>query len=161
MEITECGDGPTLVVLDTNVVLDWLVFRDPSATPLANAIESGALRWISCARMRDELVRALGYPALDKWNPDSERTLTFYDQWSWPRPTPATAPSTPVCTDPDDQIFIDLALAEGSRWLLTRDRALLKLARAARRRGLRIATPSQWARAAFAQAKGAAEAAPF
>jgi predicted nucleic acid-binding protein len=49
------------------------------------------------------------------------------------------------CTDPDDQVFIDLALACKARWLLSKDRALLKLARRARALGLSIQPPASWA----------------
>ena len=42
------------------------------------------------------------------------------------------------CTDPDDQKFIDLALHCGAQWLLSHDRAVLKVADQARRRGLLI-----------------------
>ena len=45
--------------------------------------------------------------------------------------TPARAPVT--CSDPDDQKFIDLAWAWPARVLFSRDRAVLKLARAAQR----------------------------
>jgi predicted nucleic acid-binding protein len=48
------------------------------------------------------------------------------------------------CTDVDDQKFIDLAIATSARWLVTRDRALLKRARRAAPLGLSIATPVQW-----------------
>jgi len=49
------------------------------------------------------------------------------------------------CSDPDDQKFIDLAMTRGSCHLVTRDKALLKLARrAAERRGVRVCTPSAW-----------------
>ena len=51
-------------------------------------------------------------------------------------------PAGPLqCRDPDDQMFIDLALAQRARWLLTRDRALLALARPAAAYGLEIAAP--------------------
>ena len=50
------------------------------------------------------------------------------------------------CTDPDDQKFIDLALHSGAQWLLSRDRAVLKLAREARQRGLAIVAPHVWHR---------------
>ena len=48
------------------------------------------------------------------------------------------------CTDPDDQKFIDFALRSGASALLTRDRAVLKLARGARGRGLWIETAVAW-----------------
>ena len=49
-----------------------------------------------------------------------------------------------VCRDPDDQMFIDLALAERARWLISRDRAVLALAKRARAQGLEILTPERW-----------------
>jgi predicted nucleic acid-binding protein len=130
-------------VLDTNTVLDWLLFRDPGMVDLGAAIRIGTLRWLACERMRDEFRRTLGYPALAKWDPDSERLLSHFDQAAFLRPTPPTL-SALRCTDPDDQVFIDLAVAEGARWLITHDRALLKLARRASALGVQISRPSAW-----------------
>jgi predicted nucleic acid-binding protein len=56
---------------------------------------------------------------------------------------PATLPGL-RCSDPDDQVFIDLAAEAGARWLLTHDRALLRLARRARALGVQIAQPQSW-----------------
>ena len=137
------ADVPT-VVLDTNAVLDWLLFQDVGMLALAGAIQAGDVRWVACARMRDEFQRTLGYANLAGWLPDSGRLLSSFDRWAMDRPTP---PSTPVlwrCSDTDDQIFIDLALAEGARWLATHDRAVLRLARRARERGLLIVQPAAW-----------------
>ena len=41
-------------------------------------------------------------------------------------------------------MFIDLALAAGVQWLFTRDRALLRLARKARERGVIVLRPADW-----------------
>jgi predicted nucleic acid-binding protein len=48
------------VVLDTNVVLDWLLFNDPSVAKLAAAVVGGRVRWLATAAMRDELTHVLG-----------------------------------------------------------------------------------------------------
>ena len=48
------------------------------------------------------------------------------------------------CTDADDQKFIDLAIEHRARWLVSRDRAVLKLARRAAPLGLGIVTPARW-----------------
>jgi len=48
------------------------------------------------------------------------------------------------CADPDDQMFIDLALAVRACWLFTRDKALLRLAPRARDRGVCVLRPADW-----------------
>ena len=47
-----------------------------------------------------------------------------------------------ACSDRDDQKFLDLAYTARADWLVTRDKALLKLARRARRDGLKILAPA-------------------
>lgn len=132
------------MVLDTNTVLDWLVFADDGMAPVAAALHSGALQWLACASMRDELARTLHYRTLARWKPDSERTLIAFDRWAQLQPVPPPAPQHLRCSDPDDQVFLDLALAHRARWLLTHDRALLRLARRVRPLGLHIVPPRGW-----------------
>ena len=138
------GVGPK-VVLDTNAVLDWLVFDDAGMKPLAAAIEARHLGWIASPRMREEFLRTLSYPAIARWQPDVPRTLAAFDRWAWLEPEPPATPSGPLmCRDPDDQVFIDLALAHGARWLVTHDRALYKLARRAALAGVQLVRPRDW-----------------
>lgn len=132
------------MVLDTNTVLDWLVFRDAGMAPVVAALEAGTLRWLACGAMRDELARTLAYRSLAKWLPDSERTLATFDQLARLLPEPPPAPQHLRCSDPDDQVFLDLALAQGARWLLSHDRALLRLAKRVRPLGLMITAPKNW-----------------
>ncbi|WP_418317397.1 PIN domain-containing protein [Piscinibacter sakaiensis] len=135
------------IVLDTNVVLDWLVFRDPACQALAAAIESGAVRWLAAGALRDELDDVLGRGVGAERQPDRAAI-----EAAWLRHAvihPAAVPAAAMarrcrCSDPDDQKFIDLALAHGARWLLSRDRAVLKVAREARLFGLEIVAPSNW-----------------
>jgi hypothetical protein len=49
------SDPRPRIVLDTNVVLDWLLFDDPSVEDLACAIQDDAIRWLACPQMRAEL----------------------------------------------------------------------------------------------------------
>jgi uncharacterized protein len=132
------------IVLDTNVVLDWLVFNDAHMAPVATAIAAGGARWLVCPRMREELLRTLTYANLQKWQPDAVTVMALFDQHAQMRPAPSAAPLNLCCTDSDDQVFIDLALAEGARWLLTHDRALLKLARRAAPLGVSVQKPQTW-----------------
>ena len=132
------------VVLDTNTLLDWLVFEDSGVAAVASAVQGGALRWLACAAMRDELARTLGYRSLKKWNPDSERTLAVFDHHTILLPTPPPASLNLRCSDPDDQVFIDLAVEHRASWLLTHDRALLRLSKRARSHGVCITQARHW-----------------
>lgn len=135
---------PPAVVLDTNTVLDWLVFDEPSVAAVAVAVQRGALRWLACATMREELACTLTYRSLAKWKPDSERALSVFDQYAILFPCPPPAPLDLRCSDPDDQVFIDLALKHRASWLLTHDRALLRLAKRGRRHGVCITQARHW-----------------
>jgi predicted nucleic acid-binding protein len=138
-----------IAVFDTNVVLDWLLFGNPQCAPLQQALTSSALRWVATAEMRDELTHVLARGHLDRWQPNLARLASQWDKYcvEVPVPPPASHATRLRCTDADDQKFIDLALASGARWLLSRDRAVLKLARKAQARGLTIQTPGDWAAA--------------
>jgi predicted nucleic acid-binding protein len=137
-------DAIPRIALDTNVVLDWLVFCNPAVLPLVAAIEQNRVQWIACASMRTELARTLDYDNLARWAPDREQALAAFDAHALRMPEPATLPAL-RCSDPDDQVFIDLAAEAGARWLLTHDRALLRLARRARSLGVSITQPRLWA----------------
>jgi len=133
------------VVLDTNVVLDWLVFRNPHCTPLARAIEEGRLRWLVTEPIRDELAHVLSRGVVDAWAPDQVQIWESWHRLSEIVQTPVVTgdASRLRCTDPDDQKFIELALCS-AQWLISRDRAVLKLARRAQRLGVRVTTPERW-----------------
>jgi putative PIN family toxin of toxin-antitoxin system len=135
------------VVLDTNTVLDWLVFADPACIDLSQRIRQGQLAWHATQAMRDELAHVLPRPAFARWQPDIDRVLEKFDEHAQLVAIGAglgTA-QVPPCKDPDDQKFIDLACAIDARWLFTRDRALLDLARPARRMGVEVLKPGDWA----------------
>ncbi len=138
------------VVLDTNVVLDWFVFRNPESIAFAGAIVKGNLRWIATLEMRDELAHVLARGHLDMWQVDAPALWAAWDRHCMNLPTPAEmGPRGQLrCSDADDQKFIDLAVTAGAHWLLTRDRAVLKLARRLRERGVEVMPPGRWAPAA-------------
>jgi len=134
------------VVLDTNVVLDWLVFRNPAGVGFAEHIESGRIRWLVSTDIRGELAHVLGRGIGSSFSPDPSLIWSTWDRLAQTvHPLPPSGASARLrCTDPDDQKFIDLALAHGARWLLSRDRAVLNLARRALPLGLHVLTPEHW-----------------
>lgn len=128
------------VVLDTNIVLDWLVFGNAECVSLGERVRSGDWRWIASDAMRQELEAVLQYPAIQRWQPDVEQVQRCWLEWVCVVPDSALSPLR--CTDGDDQKFIDLAIEHQARWLISRDRALLKLARSARRWNVQVTTPA-------------------
>lgn len=136
------SDTP-VIVIDTNVALDGLLFLDPGAQVLFQMLASRQLRWVVLPRMREEFALTLDRPVLQTWTPDREALLARFDNLSeciekWPEATRWR------CSDPDDQMFFDLALALRARWLLSRDKALLRMVKPARLHGLEICTPARW-----------------
>ena len=138
---------PRPVVLDTNVVLDWLLFDHADGRVLDAALSTGELHWVATAAMHDEFDHVLARGALDRWQPDLSVLRA-----AWARhctelsaPAPAGATARLRCTDPDDQKFIDLAASQAGCLLLSRDRAVLKLGRKLAPLGVRVATPAAWA----------------
>ena len=135
-----------LIVLDTNAVLDWLLFDDPHGRAVGLAIVTGVLDWIAAPAMREEYFEVLDRPCLARWAPDPRAQRRVWEAHCKMRPDAPTLVATPALrsADPDDQMFVDLALSNGAVWLLSRDRALLDLAPALRPRGVRAMTPAAW-----------------
>lgn len=140
--------SPLKIVLDTNVVLDWLVFRNPGVDALALAIEGSDVVWIGSEATRAELGHVLvhgRFSGLGGRSIGAEELMAVVDRHLQQVRQPALLPCPRYrCSDPSDQKFIDLALGQQARWLLTRDRALLKLARKVAASGLSISVPERW-----------------
>ena len=123
--------------------MDWLVFNDPRVQALAAALSAGALRWLVAPAMRDEIRHVLGRGVAASYSPDVALIEATFDAHAHAVEAAEPSPRL-VCRDPDDQKFIDLALARRARWLVSRDKALLTLAKRAKPRGLNILKPEFW-----------------
>lgn len=131
-----------LLVLDTNVVLDLLHFDDPAVAPIRRALQAGRAACVGSAACRDELAHVLSYPQFKIGDDEARRILDAYAALLQPWEADGTAlPPLPPCRDPDDQKFLELAQAAKADLLVTKDKALLALAKKAGRLGFRIATP--------------------
>ena len=137
---------PPGLVLDTNVVLDWLLFRDPRVFAVTQAIEAGRVQWWATSALRDECFEVLARGVGAAYRPDLPANQAAWDSLARMHPPPPPRPlSAPCrCSDVDDQKFIDFALHSGARWLLSHDKAVLRLAGQARRLGLLILPPPRW-----------------
>jgi predicted nucleic acid-binding protein len=133
------------IVLDTNAVLDAWLFRDPGMVDVLGALGNESMVWIATAAMREELVHTLKLPVLTAWQAEAAATVARFDELAALCGEPArTVHRRLWCSDHDDQVFLDLALERGARWLLTKDRALLKLGRHAKPFGVHIVPPLRW-----------------
>lgn len=139
-------------VLDTNIWLDWLVFGDPGVAPLRAAFEQGRIEIFIDEACEAELERVLGY-SLRKKMLDAEKQKACMAECRRiaKRIVPGKAQKAqraqaalPKCRDPDDQKFLETAAAASADFLVTKDRALLDLARAVEKRALtfRIVKPN-------------------
>ena len=124
-----------VIVLDTNIVLDWLVFEDGGMPELMAAIAHNQVQIASNAECRDELIRVLGYPLFKLGEDAQKRALAQYD--STVRITPERASLlgiVPRCRDRDDQKFLQLAAHACASALISKDNAVLGLKRSMKER---------------------------
>jgi len=133
------------IVLDTNVCLDLFVFDDPRWSALLAAIELGELEAVTRSDCRDEYLAVLNYPHLPLNEDSRPQAAARFDallKVLAPEPKPVRLP---VCTDKDDQKFLELARDASADILITKDKALLKLGRKTAQAGLfRIMQPEVW-----------------
>lgn len=130
---------PPRVVLDTNVLLSALLFRQGSVAWLRHAWQAGAIRPLASRDTAQELIRVLAYPKFKLTDADREELLGDYLPWcetvsvanALPVTTQVTAqvtPQVPACRDPLDRPFLTLAAAAQADALITGDKDLLELA---------------------------------
>jgi putative PIN family toxin of toxin-antitoxin system len=142
------------LVLDTNIWLDWLVFGDTGVAHIRQLQEAGHLEILIDAACEAELVRVLAYPfakgPLDAAAQAAAlaqcRRIARRVEMTLPPPERARLPQ---CRDPDDQKFLELAFAGEADVLITKDRALLEIARRRKRQvgrtvSFRILTPEEF-----------------
>ena len=121
------GALPRPMVLDTNVVLDMLIFDDPHIPPIRELVAKGEVRWIADEAQRIELGRVLHYsqiaPRVAFYGKTPEGVMAAFDAAV---EYVAEAPKIRfTCTDPDDQHFLDLA-SQHQALLVSKDKAVLK-----------------------------------
>lgn len=143
------GGARCRVVLDTNAALDLWAFRDVRLERLRQDLHGDRLDVVGCASMREELRLVLDRGVAARHGARQAAVLAEWDGHVRlvGEPTEGGHPlplHRPCCRDPDDQVFLDLALAQQASWLLTHDRDLLHLRRRASAFGLRILPPHEW-----------------
>jgi predicted nucleic acid-binding protein len=148
---------PLSLVLDTNCVLDLLLFQDANCQPIAHWLGSHQAQILVTSAMLEELRRVLTYADFALSAAQQQSIWARYVAMSvllTPAEMPPLPPSLPRCRDPDDQGFIDLAAAlaatapgaptkPGSVLLISRDKAVLRLRRALQRVVVTLLAPAE------------------
>lgn len=123
-------NAATRLVLDTNIVMDMLHFRNIHTQPLQTGIAAGQLACFTDSNCLAELERVTGYPEFgleeDARNALMERYREFVSVFEAEGKEDYLLPR---CRDRDDQKFLILAARCNAGLLITRDKLLLRLAR--------------------------------
>ena len=138
------------VVLDSNIWVDLLVFRDPFVEPIRAALMAGTIATVIRADCREELRRVLAYPQFARFAVDIDSALAQVDALVTLEPLPGEADANairlPKCKDTDDQKFIELAHFARVALLVSKDKAVLKLrSRLRRSSGVEVLPPKAFA----------------
>jgi putative PIN family toxin of toxin-antitoxin system len=115
------------VVLDTNVAVSALVFRQGRLAWLREAWEAGRIVPVVSAETLAELVRVLAYPKLRLTEEETKNVLAHYMERA-EAVGKVGMPRIPQCRDPDDRMFLRLAYAARVESLVTGDKDLLAVA---------------------------------
>lgn len=126
------------IVLDTNVVLSVVVFRDARFDGLVSAWRGGAVVPLVDHHTVAELERVLEYPRFAHRFAGREAALAEYLPYTERVDTAGRGAGLARCRDPDDQKFLVLAHAGRAGTLVTGDALLLAVRH---RMGFAIETP--------------------
>lgn len=121
--------NPKLVVIDTNVCLDLFVFNDPRWSIILKGLKKGSIIAVTRDDCRQEWLAVLHYEHLPINDDTRLHMIEIFDELI-SCITPAEKNYIlPKCSDKDDQKFLEIARDAEVETLITKDKALLKLAR--------------------------------
>lgn len=141
------------LVLDTNIVLDWLLFADRRLSELQRAWDEQRLELITHSPALQELRRVLTYPQFRLSEGEQQTILASYESRVRVMPLPdgltmqnlGMPAGFPRCKDCDDDHFLALAYHHHADAVVSKDRAVLDLAKRARKFGVTVLSPLQLA----------------
>ncbi len=126
------------LVLDTNVILDLLVFKDPSTEPIRLLLDAQQVDAVRTPASMAELIDVIGRPAFKLSQEEQETIREAWESSSRLLEDAAIEPAPFTCRDPDDQVFINMAYSIRPAFLLSKDLRVLELQAIAKRHGIEI-----------------------
>lgn len=119
------------VILDTNILLDILVFDDQRAHPLRAALSNQELDALVTEDTLDELIDVISRPQFSLDKKEQAEILLQWQSWSRLVKQSDLRAAPWKCKDRDDQVFINLAFSFKPSTLISKDKLVLKLAKRA------------------------------
>jgi predicted nucleic acid-binding protein len=135
---TALTDIKPRLVLDTNVILDLVVFKDPSAEPIRLLLDAKLVDAVRTPASMAELIDVIGRPAFKLSPEDQEAIVQAWEASSRQLENTAIEPAPFTCRDPDDQVFINMAYSLRPALLLSKDLRVLELRAIAKHHGVEI-----------------------
>jgi putative PIN family toxin of toxin-antitoxin system len=135
---TALTDIKPRLVLDTNVILDLLVFKDPSTEPIRLLLDAQQVDAVRTLASMAELIDVIGRPAFKLSQADQETIVQAWESSSRLLETTAMERAPFTCRDPDDQVFLDMAYSIRPALLLSKDLRVLELQAIAQRHDVEI-----------------------
>ena len=115
-----------ILVLDTNVWLDWYHFKDPLTCDLIESRVVQNFEIVTNDACLNELLTVLRYPHLAGRETNDERVKKKIEEVAKILETQEQSAPLFWCKDPDDVKFLDLSHQARASHLLTKDWDLLK-----------------------------------
>jgi putative PIN family toxin of toxin-antitoxin system len=135
---TALTDIKPRLVLDTNVILDLLVFKDPSTKPIRLLLDAKLVDAVRSEVSMLELIDVIQRPSFKLSEEQQQAILKSWESSSRLLENTAIEPAPFTCRDPDDQVFINMAYSLRPALLLSKDLRVLELQAIAKRYGVEI-----------------------
>jgi putative PIN family toxin of toxin-antitoxin system len=126
------------LILDTNVILDLLVFKDPSTEPIRLLLDAKQVDAVRTSASMAELMDVIGRPTFKLSQEDQETIREAWESSSRLLENTAIEQAPFTCRDPDDQVFINMAYSLRPALLLSKDLRVLELQAIAQRHDVEI-----------------------
>ncbi len=127
-----------VVVLDTNILLDILVFDDERAHPLRAALANQELDAVATKNTIEEFADVISRPQFDLDEETQNETILQWQSWSRVIDDLDLQVAPWKCKDRDDQVFINLAFTLKPSTLISKDKLVLKIAKRAQKEQVTI-----------------------
>jgi putative PIN family toxin of toxin-antitoxin system len=114
------------IVLDTNILLDLFYFKDKSVVYLLECLKTEQVQGFTCELIWEEFTEVLARKPFNQSASEINLIrLSYQHLLTWQGPEKNN--SGIKCSDPDDQMFVELAVELAPCCLITKDKDLLVL----------------------------------